>query len=341
MDFADYLWLANARPAASTKGQGGSHDARRRIDGTPIANLPDPAVHILDQKFTKYRLFNASVEKLASGTRWGEGPVWFGDARCVLWSDIPNDRILKWDETTSAVSVFRHPSGNANGNARDRTGRLVTCEHSTRRVTRTEYDGSITVILDRFQGKRLNSPNDVVVASDGAIWFTDPPFGLSSFYEGTIAEPELNANVYRVDPLTGEAAIAADDVLGPNGLCFSPDEKRLYVVEFRAAPNRKIRVFDVIDGRRLGASRVLIDAAAGTPDGFRCDMDGNIWAGWGMGSADLDGVMIFDPEGQPIGRVALPERCANLCFGGRHRNRLFMACGHGLYALYVNAQGAV
>ena len=162
---------------------------------------PDPAVHILEQKFTKYRLFNASVEKLASGTRWGEGPVWFGDARCLLWSDIPNDRILKWDETTSAVSVFRHPSGNANGNARDRTGRLVTCEHSARRVTRTEYDGSITVILDRFQGKRLNSPNDVVVASDGAIWLTDPPFGLGSFYEGTIAQPELNANVYRVDPL--------------------------------------------------------------------------------------------------------------------------------------------
>jgi gluconolactonase len=226
-----------------------------------------------------------------------------------LWSDIPNDRILRWDETTSAVSVFRHPSGNANGNARDRMGRLVTCEHSARRVTRTEYDGSITVIVDRFQGKRLNSPNDVVVASDGAIWFTDPPFGLGSFYEGTIAEPELNPNIYRVDPLTGEAAIAANDVSGPNGLCFSPDEKRLYVVESRAVPNRKIRVFDVIDGRYLGASRVLIDAGAGTPDGFRCDIDGNIWAGWGMGSADLDGVMIFDPEGQPIGRIALPERC--------------------------------
>ena len=218
---------------------------------------------------------------------------------------------------------------------------LVTCEHSARRVTRTEYDGSITVILDRFQGKRLNSPNDVVVASDGAIWFTDPPFGLRSFYEETIAQPELNANVYRVDPLTGEAAIAADDILGPNGLCFSPDEKRLYVVESRAVPNRKIRVFDVIDGRRLGASRVLIDAGAGTPDGFRCDMDGNIWAGWGMGDPKLDGVMVFDPEGQPIGRIALPERCANLCFGGRQRNRLFMACGHGLYALYVNARGAV
>jgi gluconolactonase len=308
----------------------------------PLSTIyPDPAVHILDQKFAKYRLFNASLEKLASGTRWGEGPVWFGDVRCLLWSDIPNDRILKWDETTNAVSVFRHPCGNANGNTRDRAGRLVTCEHSGRRVTRTEYDGSITVIIDHFQGKRLNSPNDVVVASDGAIWFTDPPFGLASFYEGMVAEQELSPNVYRVDPLTGQAAIMADDLAGPNGLCFSPDEKRLYVVESRAVPNRKIRVFDVVDGRYLGASRVLIDAGAETPDGFRCDMDGNIWAGWGMGSADLDGVMIFDPEGQLIGRIALPERCANLCFGGRQRNRLFMACGHGLYALYVNAQAAV
>jgi gluconolactonase len=308
----------------------------------PLSSLyPDPAVHILDQKFAKYRLFNASVERLASGTRWGEGPVWFGDARCLLWSDIPNDRILKWDETTSAVSVFRHPSGHANGNTRDREGRLITCEHSGRRVTRTEYDGTITVIIDRFQGKRLNSPNDVVVASDGGIWFTDPPFGLGSFYEGAVAEQELNPNIYRVDPLTGQAAVVADDVVGPNGLCFSPDEKRLYVVESRAIPNRKIRVFDVIDGRSLGASRVLIDASGGTPDGFRCDMDGNIWAGWGMGDPQLDGVMVFDPEGQPIGRIALPERCANLCFGGRQRNRLFMACGHSLYALYVNARGAV
>ena len=308
----------------------------------PLSSIyPDPAVQILDQKFAKYRLFNASVEKLASGTRWGEGPVWFGDARCLLWSDLPNDRILKWDETASAVSVFRRPSGHANGNTRDRAGRLITCEHSGRRVTRTEYDGSITVIIDRFEGKRLNSPNDVVVASDGAIWFTDPPFGLSSFYEGAVAEQELNPNVYRVDPITGQAAIVVDDCAGPNGLCFSPDEKHLYVVESRAIPTRRIRVFDVIDGRSLGASRVLIEASGGTPDGFRCDMDGNIWAGWGMGDPKLDGVMIFDPEGQPIGRIALPERCANLCFGGRHGNRLFMACGHGLYALYVNARGAV
>ena len=187
----------------------------------PLSTIyPDPAVHILDQKFTKYRLFNAGVEKLASGTRWGEGPVWFGDARCLLWSDIPNNRILRWDETTSAVSVFRHPSGNANGNARDRTGRLVTCEHSARRVTRTEYDGSITVIVDRFQGKRLNSPNDVVVASDGAIWFTDPPFGLGSFYEGTIAEPELNANIYRVRPADGRSGYRGRRRLGAERTVF-------------------------------------------------------------------------------------------------------------------------
>jgi len=302
---------------------------------------PDPAIKVLDPSFNKYRLFNAGVEKLYSGARWGEGPVWFGDARCLLWSDIPNDRILKWDETTGAVSVFRQPSNNANGNTRDRAGRLVTCEHGARRVTRTEYDGSITVILDSFNGKRLNSPNDVVVKSDGAIWFTDPPFGLTSFYEGSVATPELPAHIYRVDGQTGEAAVVADDVLGPNGLCFSPDETKLYVVESRAVPTRKIRVFDVVDGRRLSNSRVLIDAGPGTPDGFRCDADGNIWAGWGMGDPELDGVRVFNPEGAPIGRIALPERCANLCFGGARRNRLFMACGHGLYALYVNTAGAV
>jgi hypothetical protein len=224
-------------------------EAKMLDDGStgPLSTIyPDPAVHILDQRFAKYRLFNASVEKLASGTRWGEGPVWFGDARCLLWSDIPNDRILRWDETTSAVSVFRHPSGNANGNARDRTGRLVTCEHSARRVTRTEYDGSITVIVDRFQGKRLNSPNDVVVASDGAIWFTDPPFGLGSFYEGTIAEPELNANIYRVVPLTGEAAIAADDVLGRCRAvdCFRPRISESHIgSKERSSPRPALRPY--------------------------------------------------------------------------------------------------
>ena len=305
----------------------------------PSAFYPDPAIQVLDPSFNKYRLPLAGVDRLATGTRWGEGPVWFGDGRYLLWSDIPNNRILRWDEATDTVGAFRPPSNMANGNTRDREGRLVTCEHLGRRVTRTEYDGTITVLMDNYEGKRLNSPNDLVVKSDGSIWFTDPPFGLLSNYEGMMAEQELPANVYRIDPHSGQTSVVADDVLGPNGLCFSPDESLLYIVESRGVPNRKIRVFEVAEGKRLTKGRILIDAGPGTPDGMRCDTDGNLWCGWGMGSPELDGVMIFNPSGAPIGRIALPERCANVCFGGRQRSRLFMACGHGLYALYVNTQG--
>jgi gluconolactonase len=257
----------------------------------------------------------------------------------VLWSDIPNDRILRWDEETGAVSAFRKPSNNANGNTRDRQGRLVTCEHRGRRVVRTEYDGSLTVLMDGHEGRRLNSPNDVVVASDGAIWFTDPTFGLLGYYEGEKAESELPAAVWRIDPQTGRAAVIADDIAGPNGLAFSPDERTLYVVASREDP-RKILAYDVIDGTRVANRRVSIDAKGGSPDGFRVDVDGNLWCGWGMGDAELDGVRVFNPAGEPIGHIELPERCANLCFGGRWRNRLFMAASHGLYALYVNTQGA-
>ena len=306
----------------------------------PSEIYPDPAIEILDRRFAQYRLMNAGIERLASGTRWGEGPVWFGDSRSLFWSDIPNNRMLRWDEASGRTSVFRAPSGFANGNTRDRDGRLVTCEHGGRRVTRTEYDGSITVLAERWNGSRLNSPNDVVVKSDGSIWFTDPPFGLLTHYEGSVEPQELPACVYRIDPHSGHLGMVADDVLGPNGLCFSPGERILHIVESRGEPNRKIRSFDVIDGVKLGHSRVLIDAGPGTPDGMRCDLDGNLWIGWGMGDPALDGVMVFEPGGSPIGRIALPERCANLCFGGRHRNRVFMACGHGLYGLFVNCQGA-
>ncbi len=308
----------------------------------PCERYPDPAVEILDPAFLKYRIFSAAVERLATGCRWSEGPVWFGDGRFVLWSDIPNDRILKWEEETGAVSVFRKPSNHANGHTRDRQGRLIGCEHGGRRVVRTEYDGSITVVADSFQGKRLNSPNDVVVRSDGSIWFTDPAFGILGTYEGHRAAQELPLNVYRVDPATGEMDAVAADLRAPNGLAFSPDEKILYVVESRATPNRLILAFDVgADGRTLSGKRVLIDAGPnGTPDGFRVDVDGNLWCGWGMGSAALDGVMVFSPAGKPIGRIALPERCANVCFGGRNRDRLFMAASRSLYSIYVNTQGA-
>ncbi|MDB5562110.1 MAG: SMP-30/gluconolactonase/LRE family protein [Hyphomicrobiales bacterium] len=301
---------------------------------------PDPGIEILRPSFAKYRLFSARIERLATGCRWSEGPVWFGDMRSLIWSDIPNDRMLRWDEQTGATSVFRGPSNFANGNTRDRQGRLVTCEHGARRITRTEYDGSITVLLDRFQGKRLNSPNDIVVKSDDSIWFTDPPFGILGDYEGDRAEPELPANVYRLDPGTGEATIVAGDILGPNGLAFSPDERILYIVESRSVP-RRIVAFDVTgDGATLGERRILISAEGdGTPDGFRCDEDGNLWCGWGMGTPELDGVMVYSPEGERIGRIKLPERCANVAFGGRKRNRLFMAASQSLYALYVNTRG--
>jgi gluconolactonase len=305
---------------------------------TAPVRYPDPAVQILDESFAKYRVFNAAVERLATGFRWAEGPVWFGDGRYVLWSDIPNDRIMRWDEETGMVSVFRKPSHYSNGNTRDRQGRLVTCEHDSRRVTRTEYDGAVTVLLDRFENKRLNSPNDVVVKSDDSVWFTDPPFGMLGNYEGHTAPLELPTNVYRLDPRSGRATVATGDIPRPNGLCFSPDESRLYVVVSGAMP-REIRVFDVVaGGTALANGRVFINAGAGIPDGLRCDTDGNLWCGWGGGEG-LDGVAIYNPDAKLIGRILLPERCANLCFGGAKRNRLFLAASQSLYSIFVNTQG--
>lgn len=306
----------------------------------PSERYPDPNIRTLHPSFAKYRLALAAVERLYTGCRWSEGPVWFGDGRFLLWSDIPNNRILKWEEETGAVTVFRKPSNNANGNTRDRQGRLVTCEHDSRRVTRTEYDGSITVLADRFEGKRLNSPNDVVVKSDGSVWFSDPVFGIQHWYEGHQDVSEVEPAVYRIDPQTGAVAKVADGIPGPNGLAFSPDERVLYLVASRAEPNREIVGFDVVDGVTLANQRQVIDAGpGGTPDGFRIDTDGNLWCGWGMGTEELDGVRVFNPAGVPIGHIALPERCANLCFGGRYRNRLFMAAARGVYSLYVATQG--
>jgi gluconolactonase len=305
----------------------------------PSQRYPDSAIQIIDQSFARYRLNLAAVERIAHGFRWSEGPVWFGDGRYLLWSDIPNNRIMKWEEETGAVSIFRRPSNFANGNTRDRQGRLVTCEHGGRGVTRTEYDGTISVIADDFEGKPLNSPNDVVVKSDDSIWFTDPPFGLLGYYEGYLAKQELPMNVYRVDGQSGEMTVVEGEVARPNGLCFSPDESTLYLVESGTTP-RNIYAYDVVGGRKLSNKRKFIDVGPGTPDGMRCDVDGNLWMGWGMGNAALDGVNIYNPDGKLIGRINLPERCANLCFGGTYRNRLFMAAAKSVYALYVNTQGA-
>ena len=308
-------------------------------DWQPSARYPDPSVAVVDESFNRYRLPLAKVERLATGlTRWAEGPVWIGDARCLVWSDVPGNRMWRWDEESGATSVFRSPSANANGNTRDRQGRLLTCEHLGRRVSRTEYDGRIVTLVDSFQGKRLNSPNDIVCKTDGSIWFTDPSFGILGYYEGEKKEPELPTNVYRVDA-AGTISVVAEGINQPNGLAFSPDESILYIVESRSVP-RRILACDVVGGTALSNRRVAIDAGPkGTPDGFRVDVDGNLWCGWGMGEAGLDGVHVFNPDGRLIGRIDLPERCANLCFGGVHRNRLFMAASTSLYALHVNTQG--
>jgi gluconolactonase len=310
----------------------------KQNDWQPSQRYPDPSIVAVDESFRKYHMPLTKVERLATGvTRWAEGPVWIGDQRCLLWSDVPGDCMWRWDEETGAVSVFRKPSGYANGNTRDRQGRLLTCEHGGRRVSRTEPDGRVTTLVDSFDGKKLNSPNDIVCKTDGSIWFTDPSFGILGWYEGAKAEPELPTNVYCIDP-AGALSVVADGINQPNGLAFSPDEKILYVVQSRSTP-REILAFDV-KNNKLENRRVLINAGPkGTPDGFRVDVDGNLWCGWGMGEAGLDGVHVFNPAGKLIGRIDLPERCANLCFGGVHRNRLFMAASTSLYSLYVNTQG--
>ena len=305
---------------------------------SPVVRYPDPAVESLDPRFEAYRLGSAAVERVWTGARWAEGPVWFGDGRFLLWSDIPNDRIMRWCEETGAVSVWRSPASHANGHTRDRQGRLVSCEHGPRRVTRTEHDGSITVLLDSFDGKRLNAPNDVVVAADDAIWFTDPGYGIMKEYEGDRAPFELPTRVYRIDARSGVATVAAEDLERPNGLCFSPDERRLYVVDSGAPAN--IRVFDVSDGGGLSGGAVFASMSPGGADGIRTDRDGNLWAAAGWGGAGFDGVHCFAPDGDLIGRVHLPEPCANLCFGGRKKNRLFMAASQSIYSLYVEALGA-
>ena len=307
-------------------------------------HYPDPAIEIVDPLFAKYFVGNAAIERLYTGCRWAEGPVWFGDGRYLLWSDIPNNRMLRWLEDTGEVSVFRQPSNNSNGNTRDRQGRLVTCEHESRHVTRTEYDGTITVLADHYQGKPFNAPNDLAVHSDGGVWFTDPGYGILNNYEGHKAPLELPANVYRIDPKTNALTVVVTDMEKPNGICFSPDERKLYVVDtgFSHHPGypKQIRVYDVVDGVKVANGRVFVDTGKASADGIRCDTDGNVWAGMGWGGPDLDGVQVFAPDGKLIGKIHLPEVCANLCFGGAKRNRLFMAASQSLYGLYLDAQGA-
>ena len=300
--------------------------------------LNDGLYEIFDRRFRSLMIGIAQLDKLADGCVWAEGPVWFGDGGYLLWSDIPNNRMLRWTPETG-VSTYRADSNNSNGNTRDRQGRLVTCEHLTRRVTRTEPDGSITVIADRYKNKRLNSPNDVVVKSDGTIWFTDPSYGILTEFEGSRSEQEQGGcYVYRVDPATGEIATVVEDFVKPNGLAFSPDEKVLYIADSAAshdpdAPHH-IRAFDVVDGNRLRNSRVFCDIETGIPDGFRLDVQGNLWTSTNLG------VECYAPDGTLLGRINVPEIVANVTFGGKRRNRLFITATTSLYAVYVNTTGA-
>ena len=314
----------------------------RKWDET-IVRYPDPAIEVIDARFGKYKIGNSVVERLWTGSRWAEGPVWFGDGGYLLWSDIPNNRILKWEESTGQVSTYRKPSNYSNGHTRDGQGRLISCEHGARRVTRTEYDGTITVLMDSFDGKPLNAPNDVAVHPDGGIWFTDPGYGIMLNYEGHIAKFELPTCVYRLNPDTGEATVATEELEKPNGICFSPDYDKLYIVDtgvtHQEGTPRYIYVYDVIDGERLGEQEVFCDMAPGIADGIRCDVDGNLWASAGWVGDGYDGVHTFASDGTLIGKIHLPEICANLCFGGVKRNRLFMMGSQSLYSVYVEAQG--
>ena len=307
----------------------------------PGTRYPNALVEVIDKRF-KAKQGNAAIERIATGFRWAEGPVYFADGGYLLWSDIPNNRIMRWLEDDGHVSVFRAHSHHANGNTRDREGRLVTCEHDSRRVTRTERNGDISVLMDRFDGKRLNAPNDLIVASDGAIWFTDPGYGIDGPYEGHAADSELPRHVYRLDPSTGKASVVADDFTRPNGLALSPDERRLYVVDSGITHDgpAHIRVFDVEQGKLHRGSVFAEDFAPGFTDGLRVDVDGNVWCSMGWADPGEDGVRCYAPDGDLIGKVHLPETCSNLCFGGKKGHRLFMTASTSVYALYLNTTGA-
>jgi gluconolactonase len=305
---------------------------------------PMAEYQILSPRFRSYVLPNAPLIKLGEGFAWLEGPTWFADHECLIFSDIPNNRLLRWG-ADGGITVFRSPSGFANGNTRDRQGRLISCSHQHRCVTRTEWDGRLTVLADRYQGKRLNSPNDVICKSDGSIWFSDPTYGINTDYEGGKQSSELPPSVYRLDPGIGELTVVADDFEGPNGLAFSPDERLLYIAEtgrqFASDPIQHIRVFDVPGsgeplgaGKHLGAGRMFHKITPGNADGFRVDEDGNVWC------SAADGVQCIAPDGTKLGTINVPFQVSNLAFGGRNRSRLFICASHTLFAIFTNQRGA-
>lgn len=309
----------------------------RDWSGSEPVSYPDPNVVAIDPSFKRYVPFNTPIQRLHTGTLWAEGPAWNSAGKYLVWSDIPSNHQLRWIKDDSRVSVFRNPSNYSNGNTFDRQGRQLSCEHGGRGVVRYEHDGTTSVIASHFDNKPLNSPNDVVVAADDSIWFTDPPYGIGGIYEGSKATAELPNAVYRVDPASGQIEKMTDDVGAPNGLCFSPDQTKLYVTD--TSKNKEIRVWDVnknrlSNGRRFAQLKNPDTKKVTGADGIRCDADGNIWAG------ARPGVQTINPNGDVIGYIRLPEVCANICFGGNKRNRLFMTASQSLYAVYLNVQGS-
>ena len=316
-------------------------DQPRNLDrdwNNDVITYPEPAVEIIEESFRKYVIFNAGMERIFTGCRWAEGPVWFGDGGYLLFSDIPNNRILRWSEDTNNVSEYRIPSNNSNGNARDTQGRLTTCEHLTRRVTRTEHDGTISVIADSFRNFKLNAPNDVVSHSDGSVWFTDPGYGIMNDYEGDKSELELPTAVYRIHPSTGDVQVMATGLIGPNGLCFSPNFDKLYIADSGSTDPRSIFVYDVTDnGTSLSRGRIFRETGSDSTDGIRCDIDGNLWASSQRGT---NSISVYSPEAQLIGRIHLPEMPSNLTFGGMKKNRLFITASQSVYSIYTGTKGA-
>ena len=334
------VWLGAAAGVAAAGQQAPAIPpaaTNRDWTGVVPVQYPDPDVVALDPRFRKYMIGNTSIKRLHIGTQWAEGPAWNGVGKYLVWSDIPNNVQLRWIDDDRRVTTFRNPAGYSNGNTFDCEGRQLSCEHGGRRVVRYEQNGTVTVIAERFGGKRLNSPNDLVVHPDGSIWFTDPPYGINGDYEGYKSEKELKESVYRVDGKTGQITKVTDEVSAPNGICFSPDYKRLYVAD-TGAQGRDMKVWDVDGaGVRNGKRFIALDIpGTGAPtaaDGIRCDVDGNIWAG------ARPGVQVVTPGGERIGMIRLPENCANVCFGGVRRNRLFMTASQSLYVVAVGTTG--